>query len=100
MLLATGGNGSRAAAPRCRGLARAALRRVLGVDPIKTPRDASAGRRSRHGRQGDETAWLHLTPRRLPANENATTGGCVAANLAMAAGRSVRQRCGLREGPN
>src|SRR5262245_10623181 len=48
--------------------------------------------------KGDETAWLDLTPRRLAANENATTGGCVAANLAMAAGRSVRQRGGLREG--
>src|SRR5262249_27387196 len=35
--------------------------------------------------KGDETAWLDLTPRRLAANENATTGGCVAANLAMAA---------------
>src|SRR5262249_7567496 len=85
------GNGPRAAAPRCHGLARAALRHVLGVDPIKTPRDAVRGVDRGTEGKGDETPWLDLTPRRLAANENATTGGCVAANLAMAAGRSVRQ---------
>src|SRR5262249_13326411 len=101
MLLATGWQRSarcRAALPRtCAGGAtiaywastrsRPPAMQVPGVD------------RGTEGK-GDETAWLDLTPRRLAANENATTGGCVAANLAMAAGRSVRQHCGLREGPN
>src|SRR5262249_23726116 len=100
-LLATGWQRSaRAAAPRCHGLARAALRHVLGVDPIKTPRDAVRGVDRGTEGKGDETPWLDLTPRRLAANENAHTGGRVAANLPMAAGRSVRQHCGLREGPN